>query len=205
MAITPPATPILPPVIPAPPVAPNNQLISILINVINVGGVLVTLIQQSNNCRIIAQQDFPDTIWNFLDLEERGITNLVTAYESKRDPTERINFGLTTIRRLKGLLHWVQDQRRYGSPIITSNVTLHILTQALQQASDRKYFILQKEVNTKIAHPKKISKETSWTTWHDALVNYLSVLPGKTGIPLAYVVHFNFAPDYSIYYHTFNK
>ena len=88
MATTPPATPILPPVIPAPPNVPITQLISILINVVNVGGALVDLIQQSNNCRIIAQQDFPDAIRDFLDLEERGITDLVTAYESKRDPTE---------------------------------------------------------------------------------------------------------------------
>ena len=42
-------------------------------------------------------------------------------------------------------------------------------------------------------------------TWHDAFVNYLSVLPGTTGIPLAYVVRSNFATDYSIYHDTFNK
>ena len=126
MATIPPTAPIVP------PVSPITQLINILINVVNVGGVSVDLIQQTNNCRIIAQQDFPDGILNFLDLEERDITDLVTAYESKRDTTERITFGLTATRRLKGLLHWVQDQRRCGSPIITSIVTLPILTQALQ-------------------------------------------------------------------------
>jgi len=199
MATIPPTAPIVP------PVSPITQLINILINVVNVGGVSVDLIQQTNNCRIIAQQDFPDGILNFLDLEERDISDLVIAYESKRDTTERINFGLTATRRLKGLLHWVQDQRRCGAPIITSIVTLPILTQALQQASDRKSFILQKEVNAKIAYPGMFSKETSWMTWHDAFINYLSVLPGTTGVPLAYVIRSNFAPDYSIYHDTFNK
>ena len=42
-------------------------------------------------------------------------------------------------------------------------------------------------------------------TWHDAFVNYLSVLPGTTGITLAYVIRSDFAPDYSIYHDTFNK
>ena len=49
-----PGAPIIPPVIPAPPVDPITQLISILIHVVNVGGVSVDLIQQSDNCRIIA-------------------------------------------------------------------------------------------------------------------------------------------------------
>ena len=67
---------------------------------------------------------------------------------------ERITFDLTATRRLKRLLHWVEDQRICGTPIITSHVTLSLLTQALQQASYRKSFILQKEVNAKIAHPE---------------------------------------------------
>ena len=136
---------------------------------------------------------------NFLDIEERDITDLVTAYESKRDPTE------TATRRLKGLIHWEQNQRRCGSPIITSTVTLPILTQALQQTNDRKSFILQKKIKVKIVYLGKFSNETSLMTWHDAFVNYLSVLPGTTIIPLAYVVRSNFAPDYSIYHDTFNK
>ena len=100
-------TAISSPVIPAPPVNPIIQLISILVNIVNVCDISVDTIQQENNCQIIVQQDVPDGILNFLDFEERDITDLVTAYESKRDPTERINFGLTATRRLKGLLHWV--------------------------------------------------------------------------------------------------
>ena len=41
---------------------------------------------------------------------------------------ERITFDLTATRRLKGLVHWVQDQRRCGTPIITSHVTVSLLT-----------------------------------------------------------------------------
>ena len=94
---------------------------------------------------------------NFLDLEEREITDLITTYESKRDIMKCITFGLAATRSLKGLLRWVQDQRRCGSPIIPSHVNLSLLTQALQQASDRKSIILQKEVNAKISHPGKFS------------------------------------------------
>ena len=129
---------------------------------------------------------------NFLNLEERDITDLVTTYESKRDATIRITFGLTVTRRLKELLHWVQDQHRCRSPTITSDVTISLLTQALQQASARKSFILKKEVNTKIAKFRKFSKESTWKTWRDAFINYISVLPGTSSIPLVYIVRPNF-------------
>ena len=99
------AVPFIPPIILVSPVNSVTQSISILVNIVNVGGVSVDQIQQTNNCRIIAQQDFPDEIMNFLDLEKRDITHLVTAYESKRDATECITFRLTTTRRLQGLLH----------------------------------------------------------------------------------------------------
>ena len=37
---------------------------------------------------------------------------------------ERITFDLTATRRLKGLLRWVQDQRRCGTPIKKKTLTL---------------------------------------------------------------------------------
>ena len=80
------------------------------------------------NSQNIANHNYPNSIMDFLDLEEEDITSLIHTYDNKRDPTERINFGLTATRHLKGLLRWVQDQRRCNIPIESTNVNLFTIT-----------------------------------------------------------------------------
>ena len=95
--------PIIPPGIP--PVNPVTELIDILTNIVEIGGILVIDPERIDNCETIVKQDFPNGIIDFFDLEESDIQDLVNFYQSKRDSSERIVFGLTTTRRLKGLIH----------------------------------------------------------------------------------------------------
>lgn len=59
-------------------------------------------------------------------------------------------------------------------------------------------------MNSKLAHSGKFTKNTVWKTWHDAFVNYLSVIPGTSGIPLAYIVRSKEIRDYTETHDTFN-
>ena len=47
------------------------------------------------------------------------------------------------------------------------------------------------EINTIIPTPGKPTKEKNWATWNATLTNNLTVLPGTTGISLAYVIRQN--------------
>ena len=82
-----------------------NQPIPILANIVEIGGILVIDPEKISNCETIVKRDFPNGITDFFDLEERDIQDLVIFYESKRDSSERIAFGLTATRCLKGLMH----------------------------------------------------------------------------------------------------
>ena len=84
-----------------PPVNPVTELIDILANIVEIGGISVIDHQRVGNYETIVKQDFPNCI-TFFDLEESDIQDLVKLYESKRDSSERIGFGLTATRRLKG-------------------------------------------------------------------------------------------------------
>ena len=82
------------------PVNPITELIEIMTYIVEIGG-------RVKNFETIVKRDFPNGITNFSDLEEKNTQDLVKLYESKRDSSERIAFGLTTTRRMKGLMHWV--------------------------------------------------------------------------------------------------
>ena len=97
--------PIIPPVIP--PVNPLKELIDILANIVEISGISVIDPERVDNCETRVKRDFPNSITDIFDLEESDIQDLVKFYESKRESSECITFGLTATRRLKGLMHWV--------------------------------------------------------------------------------------------------
>ena len=45
------------------------------------------------------------------------------------------------------------------------------------------------ETASKAADPGKLRTNTDWYTWSQGFANYLSTIPGCTGIPLSYVSH----------------
>ena len=186
--------PIIPPVVS--PVDPVTELIDILGNTVKIGGISVVVLERVTNCKTIVKRDFHNGITDLFDLEESDIEDLVKCYESKRDSSERIAFGLTTTRRLKSLIRWVQDCRRRGMNVDTSNVTLEHVNQSLIIAHERKIFHDEKEGNVGIAKTGKFMKEKDWTKWQTSFVNYISIILGQIGIPLSYIVRFQHLPNY---------
>lgn len=51
------------------------------------------------------------------------------------------------------------------------------------------------ETASKAADPGKLRTNTDWYTWSQGFVNYLSTIPGCTGVPLSYVVRHNDDPE----------
>ena len=188
---------ITPPI--APQFTPVTELIEIMANIVEIGGISVITQDRVKNCETIVKRDFPNGITDFSDLEEKDIQDLVKFYESKRDSSERIAFGLTAIRRMKGLMHWVKDCRRRDMTVETPNITLAYINQSLINANERKIFRDQKEVNVTIANPGKFTKEKEWTKWQHSFVNYRSIILGQTGIPLSYIERFHHLPNYQRY------
>ena len=49
---------------------------------------------------------------------------------------------------------------------------------------------------SKAADPGTFKDEKKWPDWEPAFVNYLSTIPGISGVPLSYVVCTNDDPDH---------
>jgi hypothetical protein len=60
------------------------------------------------------------------------------------------------------------------------------------------------DTNTKAANPDKFKDEHKWPEWKKSFVNYLSVIPGVSGIPLSYIVRDEEFPAAGLEYATFN-
>jgi hypothetical protein len=59
--------------------------------------------------------------------------------------------------------------------------------------------------NSKAADPGKFKDERKWPEWEKAFTNYLSIIPGVSGIPLSYIVREQDEPTPGMEYFTFNE
>ena len=59
--------------------------------------------------------------------------------------------------------------------------------------------------NSKAADPGKFKDERKWPEWEKAFTNYLSIIPGVSGIPLSYIVREQDEPNPGMEYLTFNE
>ena len=82
-----------------------------------------------------------------------------------RDTADHIRFGLTGIRRFKGLMHYAQDLGHTDDPLVPTNGSLDDVIKAIEHNRSRQAFISQSSTNVASAIPPKIEKEKEWTTW----------------------------------------
>ena len=98
-------------------------------------------LSDETTCERIVKENFPSGLKEFKLMDEAELTSMVSDYERMRDATDRIRFGLTGTRRLKGLMHYVQDIIRTDDPIVPSNVSLDDIIKAIERNRSRKAFI----------------------------------------------------------------
>lgn len=140
-----------------------------------------------NSIMVAGLADYSD----FREINEKDIRDMAEDFGKRTVANGRIIFGLGRIKKLIGVMHWIQDCYR------TSDVPNHldfnedVLAQARSRAIIRQNEKDLVETNAKAAKPGKFKQETTWPEWQKAFTNYLSVIPGSNGVPLSYVIREN--------------
>jgi hypothetical protein len=142
---------------------------------------------------------------DFRYLVDKDIRNMAEEFAKRSAAQGCITFGLGRIKELTGLMHWVQDCFRTDDDPNDMIFNEEALAEAQSRALIRKSDIDLVDTNTKVADPDKFRDERKWPEWNKAFTNYLSVIPGVSGIPLSYVVRDNEEPDEDEMYLSFNE
>ena len=139
------------------------------------------------------------TFEDIADLKHDDIDTLASSYSKRTVAEGRIHFGLARIRRLKALIHWVQDFGR-----VSEEPTLDDLDQASFRA-ELKTAASRAEIRSKSkdtseslsseASPGMLESEKDWVKWSTGLTNMLGIMLGVTGVPLVYVIRSNDDPE----------
>lgn len=140
---------------------------------------------------------------DFRYLVEKDVRDMAEEFSKRAVANGRIIFGIGRIKRLSGLMHWVQDCFRTNTDPHNVVFDEDALNEALSRALVRKADIDLVDTNSKAADPGKFKDERKWNEWSKAFMNYLSVIPGVNGVPLSYVIREVEHPDIGARYLTF--
>jgi hypothetical protein len=142
---------------------------------------------------------------DFRYLVEKDIRDMAEEFSKRTAANGRMTFGLGRTKKLTGLMHWIQDCFRTNDEPDHTMFNEQALDEAQSRAHIRKSDLDLVDTNSKVADPGKFKDERKWPEWSMAFVNYLSVIPGINGIPLAYVVRDDEEPDEEEEYVNFNE
>jgi hypothetical protein len=138
-------------------------------------------------------------------LNDKDIRDMAEEFSKRTNANGRINFGLGRIKKLTGVMYWIQDCHRTSDIPDHNNFNEQALADAQSRALIRKSDVDLVDTNTKAADPGKFKDERKWPEWEKAFVNYLSVIPGVNGVPLSYVVREVAEPEDDLEYETFSE
>lgn len=147
---------------------------------------------------------------DLIGMKEKDIRDLSESYGRRTIADGRAIFGIRRIRYLIGLIHWVQDFGRIGQEPsldgIDNAADFRIaLDVASYRADVRKIEKDQADTVSKAADPGKLKDERKWPEWEPAFMNYLSTIPGVSGVPLSYVVREKEHDELDAEYGSFNE
>ena len=132
-------------------------------------------------------------------LTEKDINNMATSYAGRTATNGRITFGTSRTKRVKQMIHWVQDFYRVSEePTIVGldePTFKSQLNTALNRATIRQSLKDQTSSSADAASPGPLEKEKQWKEWEEKFVNYCSAHIGAAGVPLSYVIRENEEPD----------
>ena len=147
---------------------------------------------------------------DLLAMKEKDIRDLADSYAKRTIADGRVIFGLRKTRYMIGLIHWVQDFVRIGQSPTIDGIPGAVefrtaLDVAFYRADVRKVERDQADTVSKAADPGKFKDERKWPEWEPSFMNYLSCIPGVSGVPLSYVIREKETPEGGEDYGSFNE
>ena len=145
----------------------------------------------------VATDLFQDDYGTCINLNDKDLYNYHKTTASQ--PVDSGNYLTHTISQrngIKAFVQWTKDKIRTGQDPAMLQFTTKgtgVLSAALKKAAS--YKIYTENSKTDAIQPDKFTKDMKWIVWAPSFENYLRAIPGRTGVPLSYVIRQKETPD----------
>ena len=122
----------------------------------------------------------------------RDIADLSSSFVKRTVAYYRIKFGICRTRRIKAMLYWDLDFQRCSKIPTIAGMYQGSYLILFENAINREDICTQESdqaaIISKQDEPGKFKDERKWYGWYAALANYVSTVPGASGVTLSYVI-----------------
>ena len=139
-----------------------------------------------------------DQFRDMLELTKKDMSDLEYSYSKRTAADVRLIFGLQKTKRLKLMMHWVQDFSRVRETTSIDELDESSFRAALGVAAQRSNIRKQEAKDASSvsseASTSKLKDDRKWNKWITGFENMLLTILGVNRVPLSYVVRENTEP-----------
>ena len=136
-----------------------------------------------------------DSFDTCLSISIDDVKDAITGFTKLPAGQGRIPFQPGVKWLIIAFVQWARTELRCGRDPSSIPFPVADMVQLHQDLKACVNFEKQADLLAGQAKPKPFTIQSQWMDWEPTFTNYLKVIPGITGIPLAYVIRRNVAPD----------
>ena len=143
----------------------------------------------------IAGELFDDDFEACIDKTMSEIDEDMKSYSSLTMANGQIRLSPGQKKNIKAFVQWAKDKYRIGEDPTRTLFPVAEAATLIRRYKHHKAYIDKATTLTDTAKPKQFTEKDKWSEWYPTLVNFLRAIPGRTGIPLSYIIrHENVTP-----------
>jgi len=146
------------------------------------------ILNQITAAERFANDVFGNSWINFIDISFEELDEHYKTYASLRKELGKIVIRVSTRVNIKALVQWARDLIRTGKKPQEHTFSLDGKATLLQRIGTHQHWLDNASAMVKAAIPLNFDEKSSWVDWKVTFYNFLKTQPGRSGIPLAYII-----------------
>ena len=136
----------------------------------------------------VSEQIFMDSFDTVLSISIDDVNDAMTAFSKLTATNGKISIQPGVKRKITAFVQWARTMIRTGQdPTLVAFPVANVIPLMDDLQTCRRFEKLSDTLASQ-AKPKDFTEGIEWTDWDPTFVNYLRQIPGRTGIPLSYIV-----------------
>ena len=91
-------------------------------------------------------------------------------------------------KRIKAFAQWVKDKLRKNQDPQDKAFDVNLTQDLIRRSKTHQVFVERAKTLSDTTKPDNFSEKTKWLDWKPTFTNYLKHIPGRSGVPLSYVI-----------------
>ena len=136
----------------------------------------------------IAEGLFDNDFQSCMDKSNDDIDDDLKTWSNLTVSNGQIRLQPVTKKRIKAFSQWVKDKLRRSQDPATEPFNVGLTQDLIRRSKTHSAFVEKAKTLADIAKPDSFSEKTKWIDWKPTFINYLKHIPGRSGVPLNYIV-----------------